>query len=67
MKERVFVDVNDGSTNQNLQIIIEKDLNKKPGHASSVYAKGILSQTPKGQLELLAEDFQVISKECFEQ
>lgn len=66
MKERSFVDVNDGSTHQNLQIVIAKDEHKKPGHASSVYAKGILSQTPKGQLELIADDFQVISMECFE-
>lgn len=61
MKERSFVDVNDGSTHQNLQIVLEKDEHKKPGHASSVCAKGILSQTPKGQLELIADDFEVIS------
>lgn len=61
MKDRSFVDVNDGSTNKNLQIVLEKADHKKPGHASSVSAKGILSQTPKGQLELKADEFQVIS------
>lgn len=66
MKERLFVDVNDGSTNQNLQIVVEKDEHKKPGHASSVYAKGILSQTPRGQLELIVDEFKVISMENIE-
>lgn len=66
MKERSFVDVNDGSTSQNLQIVLEKTEHKKPGHASSIYAKGVLGQTPKGQLELLADDFQVISMGNFE-
>lgn len=65
MKERSFVDVNDGSCHRNLQIVIEKDSqdsHRKPGHASSVYVKGTLSQTPKGQFELLADDFQIVSK-----
>lgn len=61
MKDILFVDVNDGSTSRNLQIVIDKDDSKKPGHASSVYAKGIVSQTPKGQFELKADDFQVLS------
>lgn len=62
MKDLIFVDVNDGSTCRNLQIVIKREEQKKPGHASSVHAKGILSQTPKGQLELIADDFQIISK-----
>lgn len=62
MKDVIFVDVNDGSTCRNLQIVIKREEQKKPGHASSVSAKGILSQTPKGQLELIADDFQIINK-----
>lgn len=61
MKDNIFVDVNDGSTNKNLQVLINKDAFEKPGHGSSIFAKGILSQSPKGQLELKADDFQVIS------
>lgn len=61
MKNMIFVDVNDGSTSRNLQTVIKKDDQKKPGHASSVHVKGILSQTPKGQLELIADHFQIIS------
>ncbi|XP_037029732.1 probable asparagine--tRNA ligase, mitochondrial [Bradysia coprophila] len=61
MKNVIFVDVNDGSTSRNLQTIIKNE-QMKPGYASSVCAKGVLSQTPKGQLELIADDFQVINK-----
>lgn len=63
MKDLIFVDVNDGSTSRNLQTVIKKDARRKPGHASSVYAKGILAETPKGQLELIADDFEVIGTE----
>lgn len=61
MKDCLFVDVNDGTTSKNLQIVITKDGPQKPGHASSVFAKGILAQAPKGHLELKADNFQVIS------
>ncbi|KAG4079973.1 hypothetical protein HA402_006285 [Bradysia odoriphaga] len=61
MKNLIFVDVNDGSSSRNLQTVIKRDEQRKPGYASSVYAKGVLSQTPKGQLELIADDFQIIN------
>lgn len=61
MKELIFVDVNDGSAIGNLQVVLKKDEHQKPGYASSICAKGVLGQTPKGQLELIANDFQVIS------
>lgn len=62
LKEATFVDVNDGSCAHNLQVVIDRDLTEKPGHGSSINAEGILSTTPKGQLELKAERINVIGK-----
>lgn len=52
MKDYVFADINDGSTGENLQLVCNKSDKAKLGFGSSVEASGILSQTPKGQLEV---------------
>ncbi|KAI5632564.1 tRNA synthetases class II (D, K and n) domain-containing protein [Phthorimaea operculella] len=60
-KELIFADVSDGSCAQKLQIVIPKKL--KPDdltYGSSVHITGKLSQSPRGQLELFAEDVNVI-------
>lgn len=65
MKKIHFVDVNDGSTHENLQILFDKNNKLKAsniGCGSSISASGKLSKTPKGQLELLAEDVTLIGE-----
>lgn len=62
-KTAAFVDVNDGSTHKNIQIYMRKDLSQKEqniAYGASVIVSGTLSQTPKGQLEIHAEDVKVV-------
>lgn len=63
MKKYSFIDVSDGSTHTNLQIVLDKKLTENAaniGYGASVVASGKLSQTPKGQLELQAENIELI-------
>lgn len=60
-KDLTFIDVNDGSTAQKLQIVIPKHL--KIDHltyGSSVHIIGTLSKGPREQLELVAERVNVV-------
>ncbi|XP_047538916.1 probable asparagine--tRNA ligase, mitochondrial isoform X1 [Vanessa atalanta] len=63
-KEFIFADVNDGSCAQKLQIIIPKnlDIDDTLTYGSSVHITGKLSKSPRGQLELLAENVTVLGK-----
>jgi len=63
MKSNIFVDVNDGSTGENLQIVCESKDKTKLGFGSSIEATGILAKTPKGQLEIKASAIQQLG-EC---
>lgn len=61
MKELIFLDVNDGSCNNKLQVLIAAD--EKPNDlsvGSSIRATGNLSISPKGNLELNATNVEVI-------
>lgn len=61
MKSTIFLDVNDGSGAQNLQVLSAKDSTHSPlGYGASVDAFGVVGQTPSGQLELKAESLQVL-------
>ncbi|VEN50308.1 unnamed protein product [Callosobruchus maculatus] len=63
-KENIFLDLSDGSTDKKLQVVLTKSLWKEgitPG--ASIYVSGILSQSPRGQLEVHAEDVGVYG-EC---
>lgn len=63
-KQNIFVDITDGSCNSKLQILINpaaKPPNLTTGCSISV--NGILSETPKGQLELVAQNVEVTG-EC---
>lgn len=64
LKENVFIDVNDGSCNERLQIIIPAT-QKPPNLATgaSIVASGSLNITPRGQLELVANKLE-ITGEC---
>lgn len=60
MKQNIFIDLSDGSCDHKLQIIIPSAI--KPDDlttGASVQAKGCLNTTPKGQLELNAENLTV--------
>ncbi|XP_052752740.1 probable asparagine--tRNA ligase, mitochondrial isoform X2 [Galleria mellonella] len=60
-KELIFADVNDGSCAQKLQIIIPKELKTDAlTYGSSVHIRGKLSKSPRGQLELVAENVKVL-------
>ncbi|KAK4887586.1 hypothetical protein RN001_003857 [Aquatica leii] len=52
MKETAFLDINDGSCRQNLQVVLPIEQLKLLSTGSSVIAKGTLTKTPRGQLEL---------------
>lgn len=63
MKTIYFCDVNDGSSHENLQVVISQERRKEMpmlGFGASVMASGKLNVAPKGNLELLADDFQII-------
>ncbi|XP_023013966.2 asparagine--tRNA ligase, mitochondrial [Leptinotarsa decemlineata] len=63
-KENVFIDLNDGSTGQKLQVIIPQNLfpkNVSPG--ASISASGLLKSSPKGQIELNANEIKIYG-EC---
>lgn len=61
MKENLFLDINDGSSVQHLQVVLKKDL--KPANLSygcSISAEGEISLAPNGRAELQAEKISVI-------
>ncbi|GAB0086938.1 Asparagine--tRNA ligase [Sergentomyia squamirostris] len=62
MKKTSFVDIIDGSCATPLQIVVGKNLNDSGllNFGSSIEASGTIGQTPKGQLELRAEEYKVI-------
>ncbi|XP_073987365.1 asparagine--tRNA ligase, mitochondrial [Rhodnius prolixus] len=60
MKDNVFVDVDDGSCAQRLQVVLEKTAADSVDYGSSVEVTGHLSKTPSGQLELKGEDIVVL-------
>ncbi|CAH2088217.1 unnamed protein product [Euphydryas editha] len=63
-KEFIFADVNDGSCAQKLQIVIPKNLpiDDNLTYGSSVHITGKLSKSPRGQLELIADNINVLGK-----
>jgi asparaginyl-tRNA synthetase len=62
MKKNLFVDLNDGTSARNLQIVLDKS-KKDPtlGYGCSVSVDGVLGETPQGQPEIKAEKCEVIS------
>ncbi|KAG5868850.1 hypothetical protein JTB14_031090 [Gonioctena quinquepunctata] len=63
-KENVFIDLHDGSTAKKLQIILSQDIS--PDNLStgaSISAKGKVKVSPKGQVELSAEELTILG-EC---
>lgn len=61
MKNNIFFDVNDGSTNEMLQVVIPKS--SKPvnlTYGSSINAEGIVTLAPNGRLELQVNETHVI-------
>ncbi|KAL1506320.1 hypothetical protein ABEB36_005708 [Hypothenemus hampei] len=62
-KELTFIEINDGSTCKNLQITLPSNLSKNITVGASISSKGLVKQSPKGQLEISAEDFTLIG-EC---
>lgn len=60
MKENLFVDVNDGSCVNNVQVVVRKDAIKSVNFGSSVEARGVVALTPREQLEVKATEFKVL-------
>ncbi|XP_033210887.1 probable asparagine--tRNA ligase, mitochondrial isoform X2 [Belonocnema kinseyi] len=63
MKDYSFVDLNDGSTSELLQVVIKKcDQPADLSYGSSVAAEGELTLAPNGKMELCASDIKVMGK-----
>lgn len=63
MKKLFFLDVHDGSSHKHLQVIITKGRKKdlpSLGYGASVIATGKIGVAPMGNLELFADEFQMI-------
>nr|CAD7456297.1 unnamed protein product [Timema tahoe] len=61
MKDIAFVDVNDGSCSEGLQVIIPKSLQPQNlSFGSSVEVHGTLTINPNEQIEMVAEDIKVV-------
>lgn len=61
MKDSVFIDVNDGSCPERIQVFVTKSLTQPNlTYGSSVEVVGQLQITPKGQLELAADKVTVV-------
>ena len=60
MKELIFLDINDGSCSQNLQVLLPNNDKVKFSFGASFEATGILGETQKGQLEIKANDYKII-------
>lgn len=67
MKKIYFLDVHDGSSHKHLQVLITREKKKELptlGYGASVIAAGKIGVAPKGNLELLADEFQMIGTFC---
>ena len=63
MKDTIFVDVNDGSTSELLQVVVKKcDQPENLTYGSSVAAMGELTLAPNGKMELRASEIKVIGQ-----
>uniref|UniRef100_A0A7G3AP64 asparagine--tRNA ligase n=1 Tax=Lutzomyia longipalpis TaxID=7200 RepID=A0A7G3AP64_LUTLO len=62
MKKTSFVDIVDGSSAAPLQVVLGKELSASADvtFGSSVVTSGTLGSTPKGQIELRAEEYHLI-------
>lgn len=63
MKENIFFDLNDGSCDKKLQVLVAPNL--KPNDLSigaSIIVSGSLNPTPKGGMELRADNLEVCGK-----
>lgn len=61
MKNVTFLNVNDGSCNTDLQIVIGNKLPSEFNVGSSISASGTLGTTPKGQIELQVTDINLVN------
>lgn len=61
MKESIFLDVNDGSSSQSLQVVMKKNMiPDNLSYGCSISAEGEISVAPNGRPELHAEKLNVI-------
>ncbi|XP_055642296.1 probable asparagine--tRNA ligase, mitochondrial [Toxorhynchites rutilus septentrionalis] len=62
MKETVFLDLNDGTCPNNLQLVTDKTQSREIAYGSSIDASGTLARTSKNHLELKVELIREIGK-----
>lgn len=60
MKETLFVDINDGTSSKNIQVLLSKENKPNLGYGTSIEASGVTSLSPRGQIELKADKVKVI-------
>lgn len=59
------MDLKDGSTNSHLQVIVSQEIKKQNphlGYGATIVASGKVGTTPRGDVELRADDVQLIGK-----
>lgn len=61
LKNVTFLNVNDGTCNADLQIVIGNKLSSDYNVGSSIRASGSLGTTPKGQIELQVTDINLVN------
>ena len=67
MKDNIFLDVSDGTSSQNLQVVCSKTITPKNlAYGCSIEAEGKMFTAPNGRAELNAEKILVIGEESLE-
>lgn len=58
--KRFFIDLKDGSTNEHLQVLLDRDLCKQNlGFGDAVTVTGEIGTAPRGHIELRANKFEL--------
>lgn len=60
-----FFDLKDGSTNDHLQVIIDREVKKENpdlGFGVSVVVSGVIGTAPRGHLELRSENLKLVGE-----
>lgn len=61
MKENIFLDVNDGSSSQSLQVVVKKEIiPENLSYGCSISVEGEISVAPNGRPELQAQKLNVL-------
>lgn len=61
--KRVFIDLKDGSSNEHLQVLLDRDLCKQNfGFGDAITITGEIGTAPRGHIELRAKKYEINGK-----